>query len=810
MDALLQDVRHAARGLARSPGFTAAALLTLAIGTGANATVFGFVNALLLRPAPVVRDPGSLYSVFTSDFSSGPYGGTSYPDFLSIRAAAPAFEDVAAFSEETAVLQAGRATERVRVAEVTPGFFALIGVPVSVGRPIAASDQAAGAPPVAVIGDHLWRRTFAAASTVVGRVVSLNGAPFTVIGVAPPRFNGLDIGVATDVWTPLLPHDSRTTSRGSRWLGVVARIRPGTSITEAQSQLDTIASRLARDYPETNRGTLARPAAPRPFVVLRHSRLHPRFRGMVSMLAAVLMTAVGIVLLVACANVAALLLSRGAARRKDILVRQALGASRGRLLRHLITESILIGAAGGIAGVLFALWTSEALPSFFPPEQARLLDAHVDARVVAFTMMLSIAAAATFGLVPALQVTRRNGGAGLRGGTSDRATDRRTGFLRSGLVAAQIALTFVLVVSCGLLVRTLTNVLQGDLGFGTRDAVVAGMELPETVTTEEGAIAFEQVVERVRSLPGVEAVSVMQMLPLAGRSRRGFRIEGYQPRPGEDTELNTNRVDHRYFATMRIPVVAGRAFDARDRAGATPVAVVNDALAQRYFGGDAVGRRLEDSRGTTLQIVGVVRTAKHRSVQEEPLPVVFYPLAQSYSPRVTLVARTSGDAAAYADTVRRAMQDAARAVAVFRVMTLADHVSESLGAERLTAALLTISGAMTMALATVGVYGVIAYGVVRRRKEIGVRVALGALPRDIVRLVMAEGVRVTVVGVGAGAIAAFGGTRFLASFLFGVAPRDAATFAAAATLLISVALVAAWLPARRAVRLDPVAALRQD
>jgi putative ABC transport system permease protein len=314
----------------------------------------------------------------------------------------------------------------------------------------------------------------------------------------------------------------------------------------------------------------------------------------------------------------------------------------------------------------------------------------------------------------------------------------------------------------------------------------------------------------VRSLPGIESVSLTQMLPLAGRARRGFRIEGYQPRPGEDTELNTNRIDHRYLETMRMPIIAGRPFDSRDRPAAQPVVIVNDALAQRYFGGNAVGRRLQDARGAMLQIVGVVRTAKHRSVQEEPLPVVFYPLAQSYSPRVALVARTSGDAAAYADAVRRAMQAAAPGMAVFRVMTLENHVSESLGAERLTAALLTTSGAMTMSLATVGIYGVIAYGVVRRRKEIGLRVALGALPGDIVRLVMAEGVRVTLLGIAAGTVAALAATRFLASFLFGVTPRDALTFATASVLLGAVALAAAWIPARRALRLDPVAALRQD
>jgi predicted permease len=366
-------------------------------------------------------------------------------------------------------------------------------------------------------------------------------------------------------------------------------------------------------------------------------------------------------------------------------------------------------------------------------------------------------------------------------------------------------------VSAGLLVQTLTNALHGDLGFGTRDAVVANVEIPTTaMTPETAATYFEQAVERVRALPGVEAVSLARSLPLGGRSRRGFSIEGYQPRAGEDTELNFNIVDNDYFETMRVGVVEGRTFDRRDAAGSAGVAIVNDTLAQRYLGGHAVGKRLRDSRGIVMEIVGVVRTGKHRSVQEPPLPIVYYPFAQSFSPSMTLIARTTGDAAAHADTIRRTVRETHANLAVFRVMTLSDHLAEALGGERLTAALVSAAGAMALVLAIVGVYGVIAYGVVRRRKEIGVRVALGAAPFDVVRLVVAEGLNVTLIGIALGTIAALGATQLLASMLYGVDARDVTTFATAAVLLTIVALLAAWMPARRAVRLDPVAALRQE
>jgi putative ABC transport system permease protein len=809
MDALLQDVRYAMRGLARSPGFTAAALLTLAIGTGANATVFSLVNAMLLRPAPIVREPSSLYSIFTSDFSSGPYGTSSYPDFLSLRDEASAFSELAAFAESAAVVRNGEATERVRALAVSGEFFTLLGLQSAHGRLLTPSDFETSAAPAMVISHHLWKRMFGADPAVLGRSLAINGQLSSIVGVAPEGFDGLNLGVAVDIWTPLVVRASDPASRGNRGLSIVGRLREGFSVVSAQAQLDTIAASLARAYPATNMGTLGSPDRPRPIVALRHSRMHPRFRGMIAMVSAVLMSAVGLVLVVACANVAGLLLSRGAARSREITTRLALGASRLRVIRQLLTESVLLGIAGGAFGVLFALWTSDVLPSFFPTEQARILDAGVDMRVLAFTALISVVAGTVFGIIPALKVLR--GTERLLHTDTGRSSEARTGFMRAGLVLSQVALTFVLLVACGLFVRSVSNALSADLGFGARNAVLANLEIPTgELTAQQGALYFEQVLDRVRALPGVEAASLVRTVSLSSGSRRVFGLEGYEPRPGEDMELNINVADERYFDTMRIPILEGRAFDRRDTAASTNVAIVNDVLADRYFGGRAIGRRIQERRGTILQVVGVVRGVKHLTVQDPPVPVVFYPLSQSYLPRMTLVARTAGDPGILTDTIRNAAQEVNRSVAVFRVMTLESHISEALGAERLTATLVTTSGAMALALAIVGLYGVIAYGVIQRRKEIGVRIALGARPIDVVRLVVREGVVVAFCGIGAGVIAALAATRLIATLLYGVDPWDTATFIGAAAVLSLIAALAAWAPAQRAVRLDPVAALRQE
>lgn len=807
LERLGDDLRFAARSYLKTPGFTAVAVLTLALGTGVNATVFTLVNALLFRPAPVA-DPPSLMSVYTSDFSSGPYGTTSYPDYQTLAADVAAFSDVAAYDGgASALLHSPSGVERMRRIAVSPSFFQLLGITPLAGRVIGRADFDAGAPPAAVISEDLWRRVFAADPTLLGRQVTLNGQSHAVVGILPRGFV-LDLGPPIDAW---IPFTAAIMSRGrqDRNLSVIGRLKDGRTLAEAQAEVSTIAARLAREYPSSNMGTLKHPDRPRPMSVVPHTRLPAAFRADVAMLAGLMMAGAGLVLLIACANIANLLLSRAAGRVREIAVRRALGALAGRVVAQLLTESVLLGLAGSGLGILFAMWAADALPSFFPPDQAAMLDARVDMRALAFTLAIAIGSSLLFGTAPALQLLRNGLGDALRsakGLTASRASAR----LRSILVVAQVALAMVLLVSAALLVRSLLNSLQADLGFAARDAVTISLEQPLDRDAVRGQAFYRAVVERVGSLPGVTAVSLGRTLPLFGAGRRGFRPEGYTFARGETREFHHNTVSPTYFSTLQIPFLEGRAFDDRDIAGGVPAVIVNEVLARRYFAGSAIGRRLTDSAGTELTVVGVVRASKHLTVKEAPVPVVYYPQTQAYARQLTLIARTDGPAAPLVNVVRRVVAEVDRDVATFRAGTLESRIDEALTTERLTAALISICGMLALLLAAIGVYGVVAFAVARRRREFGVRVALWARPQQILTLVVREGARLTGAGVLVGIAAAFAGTRALASFLYGVETTDVATFGGVALALVAVSVLATLLPARRALRADPMVVLRDE
>jgi predicted permease len=807
MDRLLQDIRYAIRACLKAPGFTSVALVTMAIAIGANATVFSFVNALLLRPAGGVRSPQTLKALYTSDFSSGPYGTTSYPDYESIQASG-IFSDLAAYSERPALVRTGNETERVRTMAVTATFFDLLGIRPLQGRTIGAADFAETTAATAVISEPLWRRAFAANAAVVGTAININGAPHTIVGVIPRTFTGLELGSAFDIWTPLAP-ERGAEARDNRSLYVVGRLAAGITVQQAQARLDGIASQLASAYPETNRGTLAHPDRPRPFTVLAHTRLNPAFRAEIGMIGAVLLAAVAVVLCIACANVAALLLSRGTARHREVALRVALGAARARLLRQMLTESLLISACGGALGLLVSLWTADVLPSFFPPEQARLLDVVIDWRVLAFTASMTLASGIAFGIVPALRGMRVGPADALRSG-GDRSGDAQAGTrVRKVLVASQVALASVLLVSATLLVRSVSIAMDADVGYATDRAVLSTVELPQSMDADARRAYFEAVAARVAVLPGVDSTALAQFVPVAGVSRRGFRIPGYVLRQGESTEFHYNVVSATFFETMGIKAAQGRLFEGADRGGRA-VAVVNHVLADRYYGGDAVGRLIRDSRGFEMEIIGVVRAERRLDLQDPPLPVVFYLLDQQPIPRATLIAKTSADPLLLTDTVRRAMIQVDRDVAVFRTITLRMHLEEALAANRLTVALVVACGVMALTLALVGLYGVVSYTVARRTREIGVRVALGASPSQILHLLIAENGAVVITGLAAGAVAAAGASRLLGSMLYGISATDAFTYVFVMLAVGAVAIVASLIPATRALRVDPIAALRQE
>jgi predicted permease len=814
MDSFLQDLRYSLRMIAKAPGLAAIAILTIGIGTGANATVFGFVSALLLRPPAGVVDPQSLVAVYTSDYSSGLYGTTSYPDYVSLRSDATTFAALAAEQDRGAgVLRSEAAVDRVQIAAVTGDYFDLLGLRATSGRLLTESDTKPDAAPAAVIGHGLWQRAFGGDPATVGRPLTLNGRTYTIVGVVPAAFRGLIIDDAFEAWTPMVAPADTPQERQNRGIAVYGRLRPDATLREAQAQLRVIAAALARTYPATNLGTLQAPKEPRPMTALSHTRMPPDFRPTVAAVGAVLLAAVVLVLLIACANVASLLLSRATSRHREMAIRLALGAGRRRLVRQMLTESVLLGIGGGTCGLLFALWTSDILPSFFPAEQARLLDTSVDTRAVTFVAVLSLVSSLLFGLAPALHASRSSTAAALRGSMRQVSDGRAGTRLRRILVAGQVTVAVVLLVSSALLVKSLRNAMNADLGFATREGVIATVELPPAdFTPEQGRLYYDAVLDRVRGMAGVQAAGFARTLPLSRGSRRGFRVDGYEAKPGEGMEQVINVVSSGYFEAMQIPVRDGRTFDARDRADGAPVVVVNDLLANRYFGGNAVGRRIRDSRKREFEIVGVVRSHKYLTAQDSSVPIVYYPVGQEYMPRLTLVARVDGNPRAMIEPIKREMQAVNHLVPVFRTIPLSSHLSEAASAERLTATLVGVCGGMALLLASIGVYGVIAYGVIRRTKEIGIRVALGARTLDVVRLVLHEGVGVTGIGVLAGLGLALLAARALGSLtpLYGVSASDPLTYVSVPLILLSVALLAALAPTRRALRVDPNSVLRQE
>ncbi len=808
----LGDVRFALRSFARSPGLTTVLLITLAVGTGANATVFSFVDALLFRPAESVAHPAQLAEIFTSDYSSTAYGNSSFPDYQSIRTTTSSFVELAAFQVSgVSAVRVGETSEPARPNRVTADYFSILGVQPAIGRVLGPSDLLPEAPRVAVIGYNLWQRAFGSDPAILGRQITVDGRQYGIVGVTARRFTGLDLGRREDVWIPLVPPDDTPDERGNRNFRVIGRLKPGATIDSAQSELTLLSTKLAETFPVSNLGTHARPKDPRPMVIVRHARLDPDTRREIGFVSSIILAATVLVLTIACANVASLLLSRATTRVPEVAVRVALGASRGHLVRQFLTESLIIAAGGGALGVLVSLWTVGALPSFFPPEQAQMLDARVDGRVFGFTLAVALLSGVAFGMVPAIQARRPNLVAGLRGQSSAVRYERGGTRVRNVMVVVQVALSSVLVVSTGLLSRSLSNAWQTDLGYGARNVVVATADVPRDDLTPVALPAyFDQVAAAVRKLPGVEAAGFVRSLPDTPGGRRRFGFAGYQPAAGEGMEIDVNYADASYFDTMRVPLVAGRVFDSRDHAGTARVVVVNDVLADRYFRGAAIGKIATDSRDLDFEIIGVVQTGRFRDLRQPPLPIVFYPVAQEPQARDD-AADENHDGAA---RVRRDDRghDARRAAnrAGHRAMTLDRYMSEVLAVERLATALVGSCSAMALVLAMVGVYGVMAFAVARRAREIGVRLALGARPAQIMKLVFDEGLRLIVIGVAIGLTAAAALPNLLGFFLHGISGHDGLSFVAAPSMLALVAILAAIAPIRRALGVDPMVVLRHQ
>lgn len=819
MESLIQDLRYAIRSLRKSPGFTIAAIAILGLGIGANATIFSLVNAILIRRPAGVQDPGGLVALYTSDFSGPRFGGSSYADFLDMRKQTDAFTGLLAYAFRPVSLSTGTSTERGVSEVTTANYFSLLGLRPALGRTFLAAEDTPGSAPVTVISYGLWERSYGRDSTAIGRVLRLGGQPFTIIGVAPRGFEGLLRGFGPDVWVPAGAYSRISlfdpSGRGNRGLLVVGRLAPGKRLADARAQLEVVAQRLHQAYPQNWTDVKDRA---RVVTVIPESeaRLFPQIRGAVVGFMALLIVVVGLVLLIACANVANLLLAKAAARRKEMAIRLSLGAARGRLVRQLLTESVVLGLAAGAAGLTLAAWVSGFVSGFRPPVPLPIaLSVSLDTRVVGFTVAVSLLTAIAFGLAPALQLAQPRLASALKDDVGS-APGRRRHRLRDTLVVVQMAVSLILLVGGGLLIRALRSGQSIDPGIDTEHALMMSVDLGlQGYDETRGRAFYQQILKKVRALPGVEAAALGSQVPLNpfGSERRRTAIQGYAQQQGEDLEFNDNFVTPDYVRALGVEVVRGRAFTEADGPGAPGVAMVNETFARRFWpGADPIGQRLSVSGndGPWLDIVGVVRDGKYVTLGEDATPYFLLPLAQQYEGGTTLFVRTGGDPASLLSPVREAVRALDRDLPVFDIRTLRDHVSASLLPQQVAATLLGCFGALALLLAALGIYSVVAYSVSQRTREIGIRVALGASRDEVVKLVLRQGMVLVAVGGTIGLVAAGGVSHLIRSLLYGVSALDPLTFIGMSLLLFAAALLACYLPARRAAKVDPVEALRSE
>ncbi len=815
---LVQELRFALRMLGRHPGFTAVALLTLALGIAANTAIFSVVDAVLFEPLPY-REPDRLVLAWAQ--SPEQERGTVTPaDFLDWRAQGEVFEGLAAFSHVSFNLVGDGEPERLRGASVSTNFFQVLGVRPALGPGFEARTDS-GAWQRVVLSHGLWRRRFGGDPAIIGRTVRLNDVAYEVVGVMPEPFDWPAITPfrastteAPQLWVPAVYRDvpqlgvyaqeDRSTFRYGRYLRVVGRLKPGVMLAGASRAMEAVAERLAREYPETNENSSVQ------LVPLREQLV-----GNVRPVLWVMLAAVGLVLAIGCANVANLFLARASARRQELTVRVALGASRGRLVRQLLLESVLLALGAGVLGLLLALWSLDALSGLVPEELPRLGEVRMDGRVLAFTLLVSLGTGVLFGLVPALQASSpdlngvlRQGGGGRLAGGRNRS--------RSALVVGEVALAVVLLISAGLLLRSLWRLQDVEPGFRSEGVLTWSVSLPTSRYPDPArqAALFQQLLERVEALPGVKSAGAVSDLPQGGNDIAfSLDVEGAPPpAAGEQRAVGFQPVTPGYFRTLGIALRAGRDVTPADREGAQPVALVNETTARRYWPGeDAVGKRIrlggeEDWR----TVIGVVADIRHGGPMQAPRAEAYVPVLQRTFFFLQFAARTDGEPLALVPGVREAVASLDSELPISQVRTLEDLTSTAMARPRFLSTLVALFAGLALLLAGVGLSGVIAYMARQRTQEIGIRMALGARPGDVLRLVLGSGVRLAALGVGLGLAVAWAATRVMASQLHGVSATDPLTFGSLAALVFGVALLATWLPARRATRVDPLVAMRSE
>ena len=812
MSTFLQDLRFALRGLAKHRGFTLVALLTLALGIGANSAIFGIVNAVLLRPLPY-HEPDRVVLLW-SHWTNWSKTWVSQGELVDYQEQARSLEHVAAFSSTSFNLTGGGDPLRVPAAQVQPEIFAALGAQPIAGRVFTADEDRPGHEHVVMLTEGLWRSQFGSDPSIVGRAIQLDAEPYTVVGVLPAALR-LPLDYArrtfTQIWVPLALGPNDPQARGNHGLNALGRLRPGIPLAQAQAEIDTITGGFLQRYRDTYDREFGLTLVPAPLEVF----------GDVRPALVVLLLAVGAVLLIACANVANLLLARSEARQKELAIRVVLGAGRGRIVRQLLTESMALSAIGGAGGVALAYALTRGLIALDPLKIPRVQDIAIDARVLAFTAVISAATGILFGIVPAIRSSRTDLQPVLKEGGRD--SHAATGWLRRVLVVGEVAASVVLVAAALLLARSFARLLDVDAGFNPAHVLTMRTSLPTQTYAEPAAMvkAYADVGRRLRESPGVQASGAVTGLPLAStRGDWGIRIEGRPADNQRSLAADWQVVTPGYFEAIGTPLRAGRTFTDADTADTLLVIVVNETMAKKFWpGGSAIGRRLTmGGNGIWITVVGVVADVHHRGLDLQPRPEMYRPHTQFRyggpgAPAVstmTWVVRASGDPRAATSYARAAIHAVDANLGVSDIATMDQVLADSTSDRRLNMLLFAMLGGLALTLATVGVYGVVAYSVTQRTHEIGVRMAIGARPADVVRMVLSEGGGLAVAGVAVGSVAAIAAARLIRGLLFEVSATDPLTFAGVAIGLLAVALLASYIPARRATRVDPMIALRGE
>jgi len=812
METLLQDLKYGIRMLVKNPGFTAIAVIALAPGIGPTTAIFSVVNAVLLKPLPFV-EPSQLLMVYETNLQRGFNRGTmSYPNFADVRDQNQVFEKMSSYHSGDFILTGRGEPLRLQGAVVNADLFPLLGVKASLGRTFLPDEDKPGSVRVVVLSNRLWRNHFNSDPGVVGNSLVLDGKNFTVVGVMPEGFQFPVQNEPVELWSTIAGEasgeDPMTSHRGAHYMNAIARLKPGVTIEQARADLETIAGRLEQQYPDTNshRGVFIESALESLVTDVRLALL-------------VILGAVGCVLLIACANVANLLLARATSRHKEMAIRAALGASRLRVMRQLLTESIFLAILGGSIGLLLALWGTSLLVSIIGNDVPRSAEIGIDGRVLGFTLLVSLLTGVVFGLVPALHSSKTDLTESLKEGGRGSTEGSRRNTMRGALVIIEVAIAVVLLAGAGLLIQSLLRLQHVNPGFNPKNVLSFSLGLPEVkYSTQKQIDFFNEIISRIESLPGVQAASAVLPLPLGSdRIRITFETEGRSIPRSELPASEYRAVALNYFRTMGIPLLKGRDFDERDSRQSTQVIVVNEDFAQRFFpGDDAIGKHIKpgmsngEDKPAWREIVGIVGSVHHLSLSSEPTPEYYVPHTQMPFDSITIVARTEGDPRARISAVQREVRALDSELPVYNIKTLEEYVAASVAQPRFNTVLLAIFAGIALVLTAVGLFGVMSYTVRQRTHEIGIRMALGAAQTDVLKMVVRQGMTLAGIGMGIGLAGAYFLTQLITSMLFGIGATDPLTFVAISVVLAIVALGACFVPARRATRVDPMVALRYE